>query len=272
LITKYAGPAIPEITVEDFDGNQMLHHSSTFNFGAVAVGNTLERIFTIRNSGTGDPSGVGVSLSGENATFYSIESQPAATIGGGSFSTFRIAHAPTSAGTQGGVNLSIASNDADENPFQMTLVGTGAANRDGDLGSDDWETANGYDPDLAGDIEARDTDGDGVPDVLELLYGPDPDGGAVSSGAPRSSFDSSSQQMRAEFRRSMAQNAVVAVGQWSADLQNWYYSGESAAGVTVTFEEQVSNMGDCEIVLVTISVESGDPPRLFYRLNVQQVE
>ena len=77
------------------------------------------------------------------------------------------------------------------------------------------------------------------------------------------------------YRRSTlsaATSAITATGKWSPELQNWFASGQTADGVTVTFEEQATDMGDYEIVNVTATVTAGNTPQLFYALELNPVE
>jgi hypothetical protein len=111
------GDATPDIT----DGTD-------FN-GTVASSGSVVRVFTITNSGTGDLMLTGtvpdyVTVSGSSA--FAVTLQPSSDIipDNGGTENFQVTFAPTSLGTHT-ATISIASNDADENPFQFALTGQG---------------------------------------------------------------------------------------------------------------------------------------------------
>jgi uncharacterized repeat protein (TIGR01451 family) len=95
-------------------------------FDPINIGSNLSRTFTIRNLGglqlalTGNPP---VVLSGAGAAQFQITTPPTTPIAPASISTFTIRYTPTVAGTHTAV-VSIANNDADENPTTFTIRGT----------------------------------------------------------------------------------------------------------------------------------------------------
>lgn len=136
--------------------------------------------------------------------------------------------------------------------------------------SESWELANGFDPNVAGDVQTLDSDGDGDPDIAEIFQGTDRYGSGESYGFQQTSVNGTS--LTTQYRRSTAQTAVTGTGVWSTDLVNWFSSGETHNGVTVSFSEQTTDMGDYEIVDVTVSVDAGEAPQLFYKLELVPVE
>jgi len=157
--------------------------------------------------------------------------------------------------------------------YHFKLPNEGDAFSDGGV-SEAWQTANGFDPEVD-DVFTLDSDGDGDPDIWEIFQGTDRDGAGDRYGFKQTQVDPSSKTLSTQFRRSTLSSAtsvVTAVGKWSPDLQNWYYSGETADGVTVTFTENPTDMGDYEIVDVDVSVTSGETPQLFYSLELIPVE
>lgn len=89
----------------------------TFKAGAAA-----SRIYTIRNTGTAPLSGLALSLSGVDSSQFSTQDLSAAPLAAGASTTFRVNFSPTSAGVKVAV-LKLASNDGDENPFVINLIG-----------------------------------------------------------------------------------------------------------------------------------------------------
>ncbi len=90
------------------------------------MGQTASRIYTIKNLGsavlnlTGTPV-VSISPAGQ----FSVVSQPPATVGQLSSVTFTVQFDPSSIGTHT-ATVSIANNDADENPYTFAISGVGA--------------------------------------------------------------------------------------------------------------------------------------------------
>ena len=120
------GTSFPEIVVKR-PGTTLLDNSGTQSFDPVNVGGSANMVFNIRNSGlvalnlTGSPNKV--TVSGPDAAMFSITTQPVSPVAASNGSTFFNARfSPTSAGTKTAV-LSIASDDSDENPFEINLSG-----------------------------------------------------------------------------------------------------------------------------------------------------
>ena len=118
------GVGVPEISVQHPAGVELTDGTAAVNFSNSDLGSTgPAEIITIRNAGTASLTGLTV-VSGSSEF---IASQPASgTLAPGTSTTFQIAFKPTAAGTRT-ATLQITSNDADENPFDISLVGNGVA-------------------------------------------------------------------------------------------------------------------------------------------------
>ncbi len=90
-------------------------------FGTTVVGNTTSLTFTIRNVGGTALTGLGITLSGADAARFSVTENPAAPVLHHGSTSFTIQFAPIAPGART-VALQIASNDANENPFDITLT------------------------------------------------------------------------------------------------------------------------------------------------------
>ncbi len=88
----------------------------------VVVGFSSFASFTIQNTGTGPMTGLGVTIDGPDAAMFSVATPPLAPLAPTSNTTFTIRFLPPSSGTKT-ATLHIASNDADENPFDIVLTG-----------------------------------------------------------------------------------------------------------------------------------------------------
>jgi hypothetical protein len=118
-------PTYPEIAVEEPVNNDLANGAAVRNFGSLGVGSTSGVItFTIRNTGEGQLSGLTISKTGSHAADFLIMSAPAATVDSGASTSFAVAFKPTAPGSRSAV-LHIASNDGDENPFDIQVSGTG---------------------------------------------------------------------------------------------------------------------------------------------------
>ncbi|MEE4242638.1 MAG: choice-of-anchor D domain-containing protein [Desulfopila sp.] len=107
-----------DATPSDLDGT---------DFGIVDVVGSgyVDHTFTVRNLGIDDLSLTGsptVSLSGDNASDFSVVTQPNALIQAGATSDFIIRFAPTVEGERT-VTVQIENNDSDEDPYSFTLKG-----------------------------------------------------------------------------------------------------------------------------------------------------
>lgn len=117
---------VPEIAVEQPAGTDLTDEVSSRDFGNVTLGANAKLTFTIRNPGTGDLTDVGVSLSGIHAADYQVSGPADTTLATSGSTTFEVTFTPSGPGTRT-AEIQIASNDADENLFQIALTGTGTA-------------------------------------------------------------------------------------------------------------------------------------------------
>jgi uncharacterized membrane protein len=115
---------VPEIAVEQPVGTELTDGVSTVNFGLVAISANTTLTFTIRNSGSGNLTGLAATIDGPNAADFTVTTAPASTVAPAGTTTFVVLFAPGAAGSRS-ATLRLASNDADENPFDINLSGTG---------------------------------------------------------------------------------------------------------------------------------------------------
>ncbi len=115
---------VPEIAVQQPAGTDLVDGVGSKDFGSVIVGANTNFIFTITNSGTASLTGLGITIDGVSAAQFTVTANPVAPVGPNGSTTFTVRFAPTSAGVKTAA-LHIASNDGDENPFDITFTGTG---------------------------------------------------------------------------------------------------------------------------------------------------
>lgn len=124
----------PEIVVEHPASTDLVDGAASIDFGSETIGVAgAAKTFTIRNTGTSDLTGLLVTVNGIDAGDFSIDaSGMAATLAPGASTTFDVTFTPASLGARS-ADLHIASNDADENPFDIALTGAGTGNAPTDI-------------------------------------------------------------------------------------------------------------------------------------------
>ncbi|MES2737132.1 MAG: choice-of-anchor D domain-containing protein [Verrucomicrobiota bacterium] len=119
----YAAEA--EITVEEPVGNILADGVSEVDFGGQLTGQAgTPRVFTIRNDGTATLTGLAVSKTGLNSGDFSFGSLGATSLAPGAVTTFSVTFTPGAPGDRE-ASISIASNDFDENTFDIAVTGKG---------------------------------------------------------------------------------------------------------------------------------------------------
>lgn len=127
---------LPEINIQGA-GNNIAHDATLTNtptatndtdFGNVDVTlGTNANTFTIQNTGTSTlnlTGGTLVSISGAHAGDFTVTTNPAASIAAGGSTTFTITFNPSATGLRT-ASISIANDDADENPYTFNIQGNG---------------------------------------------------------------------------------------------------------------------------------------------------
>jgi hypothetical protein len=123
-ITLTGGPpAEPEIAVERSGVN--IADGGSVGIVTATVGSPSDVVFTLMNTGTAalTLSGIpAVVVSGTDAALFSVIAQPESSVGAGGSTTFIVRYTATDNSTKT-ATLSIANDDADESPFDITLTG-----------------------------------------------------------------------------------------------------------------------------------------------------
>ena len=113
----------PEIEVEH-DGQPLTDGAATIEYPDLLspASSSASVTLTVRNTGTRPLTGLATSFGGTNASDFSASGLSATTLAVGESLNFDVTFAPAAAGLKN-ATLHIASNDADENPFDITLSG-----------------------------------------------------------------------------------------------------------------------------------------------------
>ncbi|SHI35946.1 choice-of-anchor D domain-containing protein [Flavobacterium terrae] len=103
------------------------------DFGSVDVtSGTIVRTFTIQNTGNVILNIGIVTISGAQASDFTITSAPAATVAAGGSTTFQVTFDPSAVGARN-ATISIANDDANENPYDFSITGNGTNVASNDL-------------------------------------------------------------------------------------------------------------------------------------------
>ncbi|MBI9073454.1 MAG: choice-of-anchor D domain-containing protein [Melioribacteraceae bacterium] len=115
----------PEINLHQ--GFALIALGGSYNYGIKALNSNNDIIFTISNTGEGILSvTTPLTIGGADSGQFSIQSQPSATVAAHGSTTFTVRFTPSSAGAKT-ATIAISNNDMDENPYDLTLNGTGNA-------------------------------------------------------------------------------------------------------------------------------------------------
>jgi hypothetical protein len=126
IVSTVAPDPSPDIAVSLLSGRELASGSKSVGFGRIAVGRSVTKTFTIRNTGTGELRGLAVTKMGTQAADFTVSLLRKKRLAPGEKTTFKVIFKPTAEGTRKAV-LKIASNDPNENPFTIRVVGAGTA-------------------------------------------------------------------------------------------------------------------------------------------------
>ncbi len=102
-------------------------------FPATAIGvSSSVKTFTIKNTGMANLTGLALTLSGSAAGDYVLGAPDVTTLEPGAATTFTVAFSPKILGSRP-ATLNLASNDRDENPFSINLLGIATPSANADL-------------------------------------------------------------------------------------------------------------------------------------------
>ena len=118
-------PAAPGIAVQQPVGNGLPNGLGVVSFGAVSLGSSSSKTFTINSTGLAELSLGSLTIDGSDAADFSITTNPGASILPGGSTTFSVNFLPGGLGTRNAV-LHIPSNDATQTPFNVSLTGSGS--------------------------------------------------------------------------------------------------------------------------------------------------
>lgn len=115
-------PSLAEITVEQA-GTMLTDGTSTISYGTRMLNDDEVRTFTIRNDGSENLTGISLSVTGAHAADFTAGNLGATMLAPGNTTTFDVTFTAATQGARA-ATLRIASNDTNENPFDVSLTGT----------------------------------------------------------------------------------------------------------------------------------------------------
>jgi hypothetical protein len=148
VLAPFNGTTGPEINVLGngaviIDGDTTPSGSDHTDFGRIDFpGGTVTRTFNIQNLGTASLTVDPITLSGANATDFSVIVQPASSVAAGGSTSFQVRFNPSAVGTRT-ATLSVGNNDANENPYEFALLGSGVTPGSGSISREVWTDISG---------------------------------------------------------------------------------------------------------------------------------
>ncbi len=202
----------PEIVVEQPLGTGLTDGSTIVNFGNVAINSDSDDFtFTIKNIGTDVLSGLAVTKTGTNAADFTVSSVGTDSLDPAGSTTFTVHFSPPLIGRSTAA-IHIASNDQDENPFDINLSGDGTGSA-----LQAWRYTNFGSYDDSGDgASLADPDHDGLVNLLEFAFGFDPKQATFGKLPVPQAIDNS---MVLTFSEPDGVTGVTYGAEWSQDLQ-----------------------------------------------------
>lgn len=117
----------PEIVVESPPGTNLVDGAAGIDFGSVSQpGSSAPRFLTITNTGNADLILGAITNDGANPGDFNVTAPGSTTVAPSTSTTISVTFSPTATGVRSAI-LHLASNDANENPFDITLSGTGVS-------------------------------------------------------------------------------------------------------------------------------------------------
>ncbi|MCX6928093.1 MAG: choice-of-anchor D domain-containing protein [Verrucomicrobia bacterium] len=169
-LVRYIGSLAPEIVVEQPAGTNLADGGASIGFGTIVPGKPSFRAFTVRNAGTASLTGLALGKDGVNPGDFRVDELATTNLAPGASFTFTVTFVPSAVGPRSAA-IHIASNDADENPFDITLTGAGYGNSPLQA----WRLTHFGSVFNSGDgANLNDFDQDGIQNLLEYAFGGDP--------------------------------------------------------------------------------------------------
>ena len=107
------------------DGDTTPSNTDWTNFGSMETSTgIITKTFTIQNTGNAPLTIGAITISGTNASDFTVTTNPSVLIASGATSTFSVSFNPNTIGIKT-AGISIVNNDSNENPYDISIQGTG---------------------------------------------------------------------------------------------------------------------------------------------------
>lgn len=164
-------PEVPEIEVEAPGGTFLTSGEGEVLLPNVVGNGTSELTLKVHNTGTSSLRGLAVSIDGDSASSFSRGFFPGWSLSPGQYRHLVVIFQPLEAGELV-ATISIASNDPDENPFEISIKGTATPNQ---TTFQSWAETYGLTGTSA--LSTADNDGDTISLIEEYAFNLDPKSG-----------------------------------------------------------------------------------------------
>lgn len=261
----------PGIAVETASGAMVFDGLSTADLGGALPGGSIDVIFTIRNTGAADLSGLAATIDGADSADFSITAAPASLVTAGKTTNFTVRFLPPVLGPRSAA-LHIASNmGGPAQSFDFSLIGAGLTV------AENWRQQFFGTHENAGNAaDLADPNGNGAINLLEYALGGIPVGsGGGTAFLPQVSTGPGN-RLQISFTRQTDRSDLVLTVQGSDSLTGpWTDLAQSANGAPFTVlaagaTAGETGSGDARAVTVGDAWTMDDPghPQRFLRLQV----
>lgn len=124
-LTGTSVTSIAIANVQQTAGVNLTSGLSAVDFGAMSVGGSVKRTFTIKNTGKAALTNFVLTINGAHGADFTVTTSPAASVAANGSTTFTVTFVPGAAGGRTAA-LHLASNDPVHSPFDINLTGVGA--------------------------------------------------------------------------------------------------------------------------------------------------
>ena len=233
------------------DGAHLVDGVGTVSFGTVLSGQSSpSQTFTVTNTGGAILTLGTVTLAGDDAVDYLLDTSGLANpLAPGASATFTMTFDPAGDGSCNAI-IHIASNDIDENPFDIAISGTCVA-----TALRMWRLIHFGSPENSGDgADLNDFDKDGIPNILEFAFGVHP---KQNSAGMLPIPQRSGNNYVVSFTQPVGVSGITYGAEWSQTLLAGSWTAVADTGNTGAAPRQH-----------IFSVPIGTKTKLYMRLNV----
>jgi hypothetical protein len=213
MVKQAASRTGPVMVVEQAGGIGLIDGLSEVDFGSAPPGTPTTLLFTIKNPGTANLTGLTITKDGTHATEFVVTANPSAPVAATGTTTFAVSFTPAAAGTRRAA-IHIASNDPEAAQFDIALTGQAVSS----TALQNWRQTHFGNVWNSGDgADLNDFDKDDIPNLVEFAFGLNPKQGSAGL-LPRPKM--SGNQFIVSFAQPAGVSGVTYGAEWSETLLN----------------------------------------------------